>query len=296
MLPIILGLSFVEFKLQNNENSYYALKSKCLKNNIANCRLIVFGSSTENTGIKPEIIDTLSLNLALIGGTGFDVFEKLLIEHLPEAKHLKNVIIPISSFSFFANDISAELKFRRVLLHKYLNIYKEEFKNPLNNIILSHLGLKKSVKQIFSPNKIQMTPTGFEINDEYHPELLCQEEGIKKVHQDIGSNIHLLNQADLFQNIKILKNIINILKQKGIKVHLITAPTHKYYYNNIDPEIINTINITAQSIANEFDIKYHNFINDERFVDKDFFNCDHLNHRGAVKFSEIIKKEVLSDQ
>ncbi len=292
ILPLFSFLAFLEFKLQFNSDSYYAIKSNCLKNKLSQCKLIVLGSSIENSGIKPEIIDEDAINLALIGGTSFDTFEKLVSENLPSLVQLRHVIIPISTFSFFATENRDELAFRKVLLHKYFGINKDQFKNPLNRFLLPHIGLKKAIKQFIIPSKVVMTSSGFEINNEFDPKELTQEKGKLTVLRHVGDDKKSLDMNQYTKNLNTLKNIIKVLQINGIKTHLISTPTHKFYYTNINPEILQLISQTARSVAQEYKIDYFNYLDDPRFVDSDFFNCDHLNHQGAIKFSKILKTEV----
>jgi len=293
VFPIIFLLASLEFFLRNNNSSYYALKRLALDNEAASTEVLVLGSSSENSGINPEIFHLKGINLAFIGGTTVDLFHFLLKKNIRRFPSLKMVIIPISTFTFFATEEREEMKFRKILLNRYFDLYEEKFANPISRIMVYNLGLKTALKTIFIKKRININDSGFEKIEGTNTEHLTNEYGKKTVARHIGKTDEYLDFKIYERNLKILNKMIKILKQKSIEPILITTPTHRSYYKNLDVKIINIINNTVENITKHHKIKYYNYLKDDRFVDSDFYNCDHLNYNGAKKFSKILDDEVL---
>jgi len=108
---------------------------------------------------------------------------------------------------------------------------------------------------------------------------------------------HILAKVALKQKElgEITVNRIHLLKSREINVILVSTPTHKSYYRNIDPELTKIIENTLSPILTQYMIKFYDYSKDNRFVDDDFYNCDHLNVIGADKFSRILDNEVLNE-
>ena len=104
-----------------------------------------------------------------------------------------------------------------------------------------------------------------------------------KRHSYIGRE----NRIDT--NIQILKQIIEHCQKRNIKIILITTPTYKSYYNNLDTiqlaQTIKNCDLIAEKYLN---CKYINLLKDKRFQEEDFHDADHLSATGAKKLSSIL--------
>jgi len=49
----------------------------------------------------------------------------------------------------------------------------------------------------------------------------------------------------------------------------------------------------VHSLAQQYAIPYYNYFRDQRFMDNDFEDMDHLNAAGAEKLSRIVNDEIL---
>ena len=90
-----------------------------------------------------------------------------------------------------------------------------------------------------------------------------------------------------------LIDMISICKSKGDTPILITTPYLEEYNNAIEnkyPDFFEKFSKDVQSIAMQNDVEYLDYSHDERFThDKDvFMNSDHLNRKGAEKFTDIV--------
>lgn len=276
----------------NNDNSYYALKKHALEKKKNNCSLLILGSSAENSGINPAIFDSKGINLAFVGGTSLDVFKLLIVKYVPEMPKLKTVIIPISTFTLFATEDREEMKFRKILLNNFFDLYDEDFSNLWSRSILANLGFKRSIEILTNGSVNNVDEAGFDPLIGNNLNALTEEYGIKTVYRHIGKLDSNLNNPMYRSNISLLKQIIDYLSERNIKLILVTTPTHPSYYNNIPKNILNFIHSELEVITDKYNINYYDHLMDDRFIDTDFYNCDHLNVEGAEKFSKIFNEEV----
>ena len=94
-----------------------------------------------------------------------------------------------------------------------------------------------------------------------------------------------------------LLDMINICRSKGDTPILITTPYLEEYNDAIEkkyPSFFEKFSKDVQSIATQNDVEYLDYSHDERFThDKDvFMNSDHLNRKGAKKFTDMLLKEI----
>ena len=101
---------------------------------------------------------------------------------------------------------------------------------------------------------------------------------------------------DFSQNVQYLNDIINICKEKKIKVFLITFPFWKSYRENLNPEKFEKMVSTCETLdsTNE-NVYYFNYSNyDTVFNTADYFNdADHLSVKGAIEFSKLVNRIVI---
>jgi len=89
-----------------------------------------------------------------------------------------------------------------------------------------------------------------------------------------------------------LEGFILKLKELNIKPILFTTPTYTEFNKVLDNRILNKNKHDIDKICAKYKIEYWNYMNDSEFKKKDFYNCDHLNKKGAIKFSLILSKRL----
>jgi hypothetical protein len=99
------------------------------------------------------------------------------------------------------------------------------------------------------------------------------------------------NQLSL-KNIEFLEKIVNYCIDKNIKVYLIRSPQHKKYKGRLNEDVF--IKIRKERFKTIEFLDFNNF----PLENCEFADLDHLNYKGATKFSkwfnEMIKKGLLT--
>ena len=99
LVPILLVLLVIEFQLTKVKNSYNAKISGLAK--CANqVNTIILGSSQSYYGINPVYFTSKAFNLANASQT-LNYDKEILFKEIGKLPNLKNVVIPVSYFSFY---------------------------------------------------------------------------------------------------------------------------------------------------------------------------------------------------
>jgi len=97
------------------------------------------------------------------------------------------------------------------------------------------------------------------------------------------------------ENLAVVDEIISFAKAKNAKVIFYTSPAYKTYTSHLNNEQLQTTIATIQAIqkANS-NVSYFNFLNESSFTAQDFFDADHLNEKGAEKFSKKMDSIIIN--
>ena len=95
------------------------------------------------------------------------------------------------------------------------------------------------------------------------------------------------------ENVQYLQFIIDDCVRRNIKVILLTIPTYKSYYEQLDTIQLNEM----EEICNRMDDKYENvsylnWLKHDSFTYDDFFDADHLNEYGAEKLTKMLDEYI----
>lgn len=89
-------------------------------------------------------------------------------------------------------------------------------------------------------------------------------------------------------------NIIDSCSNRGIRVILLTTPTYKTYFENIDTiqynEMVDYCEEKAYANAN---VIYCNYLKSSMFTENDFFDADHIDDLGAVKMTKMLDSIIM---
>src|SRR5262249_17412640 len=86
-------------------------------------------------------------------------------------------------------------------------------------------------------------------------------------------------------NFNLLLNSVTKCQEKGIEVVLVSTPTHEKYHRWFSEDYLAETSQYLQRLRRERNVRFLDFGADPRFVDADFYDTDHLNHSGAIKFT-----------
>lgn len=286
LIPIISLLLFIELKLSKRQSVYHIQKYQ-LEKNISKIDILILGNSHAFEGINPQQLSENAFNLAG-SGQDFTIDLLLLKKYIHKLANLNYVIIPISYHSFFYKIEDSPIDKNRIGFYKKVYGINLCNNNNISNLFwIPQYGLKESFYYTFekSNNENFLMTNGhiqYSINSNDYLAVTNQKKANKNLNV-----YHKLMNVELFDyNYIKLVSIIELLKNKNITPVLVSIPTYKTYYNNLQPLYKEMMTNGISKLCSQYNLSYLNFLDSPNYKATDFRNSNHLNSRGAIKFSK----------
>ncbi len=275
LLIPILGLELYMRTIPNP----YKYKFNWMESNSEDVETLILGSSHTYFGIKPDLLKGKAFNLALTA-QHFEQDYCLLSKWEKRYKKLKTVICPISYFSFFTKNPDWPSP-------QLYTIYMDCKINPSNfKYYFEFSDPRYAIKKILSKHELLCDTLGW-----YKAK---EEKGLKPDASIILKNQSINNEKDIQMNIRDFKLIVEFCKSHQFKLVLITTPCMETYYSKLDEKQKNRMYGIIRDVVKTYNVKYLDYMCDDRFHGKDFVDCDHLSPLGAAKFTKILKNDILT--
>lgn len=296
-LPAIIISIIFEITLRNIPNDF-DYKEKNILRTAKNIRTLILGASQSLYGLNPEYIDSETYNMAYVS-------QSILLDNLVFKKYysnlprLKNVILPISYVSLSHTYNYGQERWRKFNYFRYYHIeppipedwyfkyYWEIFNLPWNK------NVEKLVLHLKDQSLISVDKSGWSFTYNDSTSINTTEA---EISAELTYERHEDHSMDFCKNIELINEIIEICKSSDITVFLIMCPVSSYYENLLNKNKLSKIKRTCEmlELLNE-NVKFYDYFSDNRFALSDFHDVDHLNGAGAIKFSKIVKTEVLNN-
>lgn len=211
------------------------------------------------------------------------------------------VFITISYFSFYGIDETKTSKFLSKNRRYYRFLPKEYIKNFDWNTYIYENKLPALVAYedllhdiIKGKRDEEIIDNAGDIDIERYAEEAYKRHLINEKLDDNG--IRIINQEYLDS----LYHMIDLCKKKGAVPILVTTPYLKEYTDMVtkkDPLFLDEFYGIIERIVADTGVKYFDFSRDERYqLAYDLFlDVDHLNHKGAIQFVDILMENVVEE-
>jgi hypothetical protein len=289
----------VEIYLRHISTSY-TVKTQGLISSSDSVELLILGNSHAAFGIDPGQFELYSYNLAQVNQSLY--FDKrLTLKHLDKLKNLKFVIITLDFHSlYFSSQGSRDfwsyyengIEYKNLaFLSKHLRIMGYGLKIGIN-LIRKDLSKKyKKIKAVDVEKGVNLTAPISKGWFSY--------EG---THRGLMTPANYKSRAEAFNNvtkesreknevIKDLEDFICILKEKNITPILVTIPCYGPYRVFLDRNTLRENELDILKLSRKHELNYWNYF-DLPMSEADYYNCDHLNSKGAATFSKTLSLRV----
>ena len=283
-LLICIALALLEYYVRSQSINTYKYKNELILSRGNEAQVLILGNSHTYYGVNPALFPIKAFNLANVSQTLF--YDNLLLRHyiqyLPD---LRYVVIPISTNSLFegleaskADEIAPYYKmYMGIDYFSDFSHYNFEFANlSIFSDKIRNLLMKKNTLECDSLGMALDYPLASKIE---HWELFYSATVANHTPKDVS-------QMDF--NIKNLKSITDLCRVRGIKVFFITTPAWRSYYDNIKASQLTTTHSVMNTLTDSENVYYFDYLKDARFTYDDFHDVDHLDRRGADKFTKIL--------
>jgi len=306
LLAFVVGMDFY----LANINSLYKEKAEGLKEEAHAIEILILGNSHSAYGVNPNYFTDYAFNIANAGQSIY--FDKeLTLQNLENLKKLKYVFIsldyhtlyfssqrgnrnifsyygsgikhpsedynkadispflfgytPIVSLSLLKKDLIDKWKFRNHA--QYLDFDVEAGIIKVDTLVKGFISFSGTETNMFNRRGYASRMNGFDnlINTSTEKRLVLNE----------------LNQ------------LITTLQENGVTPIFFSTPTFNEYNTELDSSIINNNRVDAEILCKKYNMKFWDYATDNNFSQNDFFNADHLNKKGAKKFTRIINERLL---
>jgi hypothetical protein len=299
-IPFALFLGAYEFRVSRVHPNSFSVKKAFLERQAQDVEVLVLGSSHGYYDVLPGLLGIPAFNLADLGQSLF-YDRALLKKYLGRMPSLKLVVLPVSYFSLgYQIDDGIEY-WRGYYYYKFYGLHHRDWRQDWNVRNFSDYFLCDEqlggTRNVFF-GKIKDVSADYDalggwtnrVADKAGEKPLSLSESAQVVlerHHDLMKSQHVQ------ENVAILEDIIHELKGRGIKLVLVTTPVTRYYSDGMNAGQYQQMQDILKRLSSDYGVNYYNYGLDSRFSDEDFFDGDHLNLRGAQKFSLLLKADVI---
>lgn len=292
IIPLIAILVGLEYIAQTTPNAYRH-KEEFITNNCDSINTLILGSSHTFYGVNPEYLENKSFNLANVSqDLKFDLY--LLCRYIEKCNNIKTLVVPISYFTIYEIPLNkSEEKFRVKFYEHYMG-YNDTTLYPFEKLEIYDINIfQEKISKYLNELCCKESDYGYDYNGwgtgykESNIDEDIEKDAIKTVarHTPKGDNYIGENREYLIQ-------IAKLCHKHNVRLFFITTPTLPAYYNKIDKSRWNYTKSIVNDICIEYNASYFNYLDDDRFDTSDFFDIDHLCHKGAEKFSKILREDI----
>lgn len=293
-IPILLFFSGIESALRYIPNDY-KYKKEYLDDNSNDIETLILGNSHAYFGISPVYFTNNTFNAGYVSQS-LDYDFEILSKYHNDLKSLKTVVLTISYPTLYT---SLRLGSESWRVKNYVIYYELDVSNKIADFSeLLSLKLRDNFYNLVEYYIKQKTP------------IYCDEFGWGTTYNskdalpltETGKPAAMRQSVDISQkkvmeefknNIAILNSIIEFCNDKKLRLILITLPAFKTYRENLNSEQLNTTIRTVSELASNYNnCDYYNLIGDSNFIEKDFYDADHLSEIGAKKISKFISSKI----
>jgi hypothetical protein len=298
ILPLVMAAYFIERKIDKMQNSYIVKMSR-FKKIVDSVDVLILGNSHAYYGISPESLSNTAYSMANVSQSMY-YDKEILNKYLPSLKKLHTVVLPISYFTM-ENEITDGIEYWRCFNYeRYYGIRPParsvyDWFDTRKYSTAAMLGAEKTKKAL--ANKLvdnslsHISPAGW-----YMAQLDAAIPKIINGKSRIDYHHSIMKNSRIFYNICILNEVKDLAYRYNLKVIAVTLPVDMSYYSGIDKKRFRETQELVINLMSGNNLKYIDYSNDSRFDSNDFFDSDHLNANGALKFSKILANEIHSDQ
>lgn len=283
VLLFFLGVEMFLRKIPND----YSYKAKYLKENGSQIETLILGISHTFYGLNPDYFSTKTFNAAH-SSQSLDLDYLIFEKYQSNFKKLKNLIIPISYFSypFTLNEGKSLDKITNYNIYYDIETSNEEmkynfelFSKPIkkNRKIIEDYLNRKNLLTIYENGYIKVRGIENKAINDY-------KAAVNRHTLDINDTLVKLK---INNNLRSLNNIIKICEANNVNVYLLSTPTSSAYYKAINRNQFNHWKKTTNELVRKYkNVKWINFLeNPIDFKQEDFRDSDHLSDKGAIKLS-----------
>jgi len=285
-LPLILLGVSMEVLIRNIPNDY-SYKRNYLDQYADEVEVLFLGSSHAYRDINPALIQENGFNAAYVSQSLYFDY-RILQKYEGHWSHLRYIFVPISYFSLFYELKDGPEAWRVKNYSIYYSMATSPHISDYSEMLSNRLDI--NVQRIYSyyfSGEDPLTTSDLGWGGRALPDTVDLAEKGK-----IAAQRHTAASAALFDgNVAILKSMISFADAHNVQVVFYTPPAYGTYVENLDEaqltRMLSTMTALDEAHSN---VTYVDYLTSSLFDEEDFYDADHLNEEGALKFTLEMEK------
>jgi hypothetical protein len=298
--PFAVFLVAFDWRFSHLNPSHYSAKRHLLESQASRTEVLVMGPSHALVGIEPAALGRPAFNLA--GNSQSLYYDLLLIRKYRAAlKSLKVVVLVISPMSLDYELDEGPEKWRCYYYKYFYDLPHRDWHMRYSARNFSAWFLCGSeisrASVLFGTCSNALTeydPWGGWTNRPRGEALgLVSAEDLSRAAESaVKRHLACMRPENRARNLSRLESLVYSLRSDGIQVLLVSLPVTRFYRERLPSETYRVMQETLADFTIRHQVTYKNHLFDDRFNDSDFQDGDHLNSRGAARFSELLAAEI----
>lgn len=283
-IPVLIGLIILELLVRNIPNEY-SYKWEYLDKNKQNIQHLVLGNSHAYYGVNTDLFPNAFNAANYSQSLKYD--EYIFCKFAHEMPKLKTVFITLSYFSLFSQLQEGLESWREKFYIIYWHTNRVKSFVTLEILDGTALAIKKVIKFFLLQHKIvPCSQTGYNLTNHH-----TKRSNFWKESGPVAAKRHsilIAGKKNSEINKDYIQNIVNYCAKNNIQVIIYVSPTWESYRENLDSVQLQKTLSFANELIDFSNVTFLNFLEDNRFVEDDFYDADHLNDIGAEKLTKIL--------
>ena len=267
---------------------------------------VISGLSYVQYGIEVEQLKYPTANIA-VGGMDINYSILMVYKFIFMYPDIKYVILPISYYEGFYDMNSSGRTYHKIMLERVI------LPVLMDRIVLEYDENNSIFSSIFNMNKLKddyeedwkIKLSGRSYFNEFHRRsgygvLLSdckknsEEENYQQAMKTVKGNESVYNEENKTKILECLRNFLNNMEEKGIKVLFFTPPTTKYIFEKMDSIIEENFYKYYVPFLKQYTCcTYLDYYRDTEFSFLDFEDYEHLGESGAYKLTKKINEWIV---
>ncbi len=287
-LPIIVIIVFVEYYLRTQ--TMFTKKRDYAEKNLENIEVLFLGSSQVGESIYPEYTNKASINLAGPGQT-IPIDYYLLKKYINEMPKLKVLVFEIAPHRLY-NDFKMNTR----IAYMYSNLYGirhkvDPYSYKNHSFLFSDFQFYSSIFYKLIISKKQIISNYGKTNTVVDGRFFDLKYDTTEIDKSFVM-VHKLNDEKQFQkSVKYIDEVVEICRNKRIKLIFISPPFYKTYYSKIPEKAKKETNLLLNRYLIENNIRNFDLSDGSKlkFLNVyDYADDHHLNFKGGKKFTLFV--------
>lgn len=283
-MVVLLSLAAGEVIVRNIPNPY-KIKARGLERNGDRVATLVLGSSHTYYGIVPEALGDSVFNLANIS-QNYEYDYLLLEKYAPLMPNLRRVIINVGYSSFSDSDFPHGEWWQETNYQLYMGVNKHGQLSRTGFEISNFPIYAGKLRKFMTRKSPAICDTaGFGLDYTFD----SRYDGWERTGEIAARRHTSTDTSWVGYNLGYLRRLINLCRAIGAEPVLVTPPCYATYNEHLDKAQFDRYVDLTDTVVAAYGLRWLDFLTDSRFTADDFWDADHLNDRGALKFTRVLR-------